>query len=161
MTDRGAGRGTRRRRLAGGARPARTEHAAGSAALELLILAPVLLLLVSLVIAAGRTALAQGSVQAAARDAARQASIARTQQQAAAEAVAVADASLAQRGLHCAPAAVRTRLGGFSAPLGAPASVTVIVTCQVPLSDLVLPGVPGSKTLSAVFSSPIDPYRGR
>lgn len=48
----------------------------GNAALELVILAPVLLALLGLVIAAGRTSIAQGSVDAAARDAARQASIA-------------------------------------------------------------------------------------
>src|ERR1700730_12237038 len=86
-------------------RASRADRTAGTAALELLILAPVVLLLIVLVIAAGRTALAQGSVDAAARGAARQASIARTQQQAETEAMAVANASLAQRGLHCAPAA--------------------------------------------------------
>ena len=57
---------------------ARRERDAGNAALELVILAPVVLLLISFVIAAGRTSIAQGSVQAAARDAARQASIARS-----------------------------------------------------------------------------------
>jgi Flp pilus assembly protein TadG len=142
-------------------RPRMPDRTAGNAALELLILAPVVLLLISLVLAAGRTALAQGSVDAAARDAARQASIARSEQQAAAEAVAVARASLAQRGLRCVPAAVHPGLSGFGAPVGVPARVSVTVTCQVPLSDLVLPGVPGSKTLTAVFSSPLDPYRGR
>ena len=50
----------------------------GNAALELVILAPVLLALLGLVIAAGRTSIAQGSVDAAARDAARQASISLT-----------------------------------------------------------------------------------
>ncbi len=50
----------------------------GNAALELLILAPVILALIGLVIAAGRTSVAQGSVDAAARDAARQASISLT-----------------------------------------------------------------------------------
>ena len=51
---------------------------AGNAALELVILAPVILFLLGLVIAAGRTSVAQGSVAAAARDAARQASISLT-----------------------------------------------------------------------------------
>ena len=45
-------------------------HDSGNAALELLILAPVILGLIGLVIAAGRTSVAQGSVDAAARDAA-------------------------------------------------------------------------------------------
>ena len=47
----------------------------GSAALELVVLAPVLLVLIALVIGAGRTSIAQSSVDAAARDAARQASL--------------------------------------------------------------------------------------
>ncbi|HEY2078823.1 MAG TPA: TadE/TadG family type IV pilus assembly protein, partial [Streptosporangiaceae bacterium] len=50
----------------------------GNAALELVILAPVLLALLGLAIAAGRISIAQGSVNAAARDAARQASISLT-----------------------------------------------------------------------------------
>jgi Flp pilus assembly protein TadG len=49
----------------------------GNAALEIVILGPVLLFLFGLLIAAGRTSIAQGSVAAAARDAARQASISR------------------------------------------------------------------------------------
>ena len=52
---------------------ARGRADSGNAALELVVLAPVLLALLGLVIAAGRTSVAQGSVDAAARDAARQA----------------------------------------------------------------------------------------
>jgi Flp pilus assembly protein TadG len=48
----------------------RRDRDAGNAALELVILAPVILFLLGLVIAAGRTSVAQGSVAAAARDAA-------------------------------------------------------------------------------------------
>jgi Flp pilus assembly protein TadG len=140
---------------------ARPDRSAGNAALELVILAPVLLLLVSLVIAAGRTSLAQGSVSAAARDAARQASISRTAGQARISARAGALGELAQQGLHCAPASVRVDLAGFAVPIGLPATVSVTVTCQVKLADLLLPGVPGSKVLRAKFVSPLDPYRGR
>ena len=50
----------------------------GNAALELVVLAPVLLFILGLVVAAGRTSIAQGAVDAAARDAARQASISLT-----------------------------------------------------------------------------------
>ena len=41
----------------------------GGTTLELLILAPVILALIALLVAAGRTSIAQGAVQAAARDA--------------------------------------------------------------------------------------------
>ena len=138
------------------------DREAGNAPLELVLLAPVLLALFGLMLAAGRTALAQGSVQAAARDAARQASIARTPQQAIAAATASAQSELASEGLHCSPApVVRVDVTGFGVPVGQPASVRAAVSCQVPLSDLTVPGLPGSKTLQASFSSPLDPYRGR
>src|ERR1700735_1008305 len=139
------------------------DEQAGSAALELVVLAPVLLLLISLVIAAGRTSIAYGSVQAAAREAARQASISRTPAAAALAAVSSADAELAQENLNCSPAPLVTPkvAKGFAMPLGEPASVTIIVSCTVSLSDLLLPGVPGSQTLTASFTSPLDPYRGR
>ncbi len=75
----------------------------GNAPLELLILAPVILALIGLVIAAGRTSVAQGSVDAAARDAARQASISLTSAAARQAALSSANAALRADGLHCKP----------------------------------------------------------
>jgi hypothetical protein len=133
----------------------------GTAALELVILAPVLLALVGLVIAAGRTSIARGSVDAAARDAARQASIALTPQAALAAAAASARSALAGDGLDCHPV-LRLDLGQFeTVPAGQPASVTATVSCTVPLARLALPGLPGAVTLTATFTSPLDVYRSR
>jgi Flp pilus assembly protein TadG len=141
---------------------ARRERDAGNAALELLILAPIVLLLISLVIAAGRTSVAQGAVQAAARDAARQASIARSPAAAQSAATLSAGQELAQQGLDCLSApSVFVQTAQFSKPVGQPASVIAFVRCRVPLSDLLLPGVPGTTLLKARFTSPLDPYRGR
>lgn len=141
---------------------ARPDQQAGNAVLELVVLAPVLLVLLSLLIAAGRTSVASGSVQAAARDAARQASIARSPAAASTAAMVSAAAELAAQHLHCRPApVVAAHLQGFSVPPGLPASVSVTVSCRVPLADLVLAGTPGSSTLTATFSSPLDPFRGR
>jgi Flp pilus assembly protein TadG len=140
----------------------RREHDAGNAALELVILAPIVVLLISFVVAAGRTSVAQGSVQAAARDAARQASIARTAAAAQSAGTLSAGLELAREGLDCVSApVVQVDVGGFSTPVGQPATVTATVQCTVPLSDLLLPGVPGTRTLSAKFTSPLDPFRGR
>ena len=133
---------------------------AGNAALELIILAPVILFLLGLVIAAGRTSVAQGSVAAAARDAARQASIALTPTAAQTAALSSARAALSQDGLNCDPV-VTVNVSGFGVPVGEPANVQATVTCRVSLSNLVVPGLPGSKTLQATFRSPLDPYRGR
>jgi Flp pilus assembly protein TadG len=141
--------------------PARARADSGNAALELVVLAPVLLALLGLVIAAGRTTVAQGSVDAAARDAARQASIALGPAAAADAGQASAQAALARDGLDCTSLLVSVDTGQFSNPVGQPATVTARVSCIVPLADLALPGLPGSATLRATFSSPLDLYRVR
>jgi len=133
----------------------------GNAALELVILAPVLLALIGLVIAAGRMSIAQGSVDAAARDAARQASISLTPTAAQAAGQASARAALRQDGLDCRPE-VLVNVSQFATTLpGEPAAVTAMVKCTISLSDLALPGLPGSDRLQAEFTSPLDIYRSR
>jgi len=132
----------------------------GNAALELVILAPVLLALLGLVIAAGRTSIAQGSVDAAARDAARQASIALTPVAARLAGEVSARAALRRDGLDCSPAVV-VDTSQFSIPPGLPAAVTATVTCTVSLASLALPGLPGTARLQATFTSPLDIYRSR
>jgi Flp pilus assembly protein TadG len=147
----------RRRRTVTGSGPD-----SGNAALELVILAPVIFLLICMVVAAGRVAIAQGSIDAAARDAARQASISRSPDAALAAAKASATATLASEGLDCTPAPVITvDTSQFARPLGQPASVTATVSCTVSLAGLVLPGLPGSIPLHDSFTSPLDPFRGR
>ena len=133
----------------------------GNAALELVILAPILLGLLSLVIAAGRTTVAQDSVDAAARDAARQASIALTPAAAQMAGLVSARAALRQDGLDCSPAVVIDTSQFTSVPVGLPAAVTAVVSCAVPLASLALPGLPGTAHLSARFTSPLDTYRSR
>lgn len=140
---------------------ARRDGTTGSAALELVVLAPILLALLGLVIAAGRTSIAQSSVDAAARDAARQASIALTPAAAQADGQASAQAALAQDGLDCDPVVRINDRQFYTVPVGEPASVSATVRCTVPLSNLALPGLPGSRTLIATFSSPLDIYRSR
>lgn len=132
----------------------------GSASLELVVLAPVLLGLLGLVIAAGRTSVAQSAVDAAARDAARQASIALSPATAELTGIASARAALRQDGLDCSPA-VSIDTSGFAVPPGQPASVAATVSCTVPLSNLYLPGLPGAYTLTCTFRSPLDLYRSR
>src|SRR5258708_9658422 len=132
----------------------------GSAALELVILAPVLLALPCLVIAAGRTSIAQGSVAAAARDAGRQASIALTPAAARLSGEVSARAALRSHGLDCGPV-VPVDTSQVTIPPGPPASRTAIVSCTVQLAILALPGLPGTARLQATFTSPLDIYRSR
>jgi Flp pilus assembly protein TadG len=141
--------------------PRRAGRDDGNAALELVVLAPVLLFILGLVVAAGRTSIAQGAVDAAARDAARQASISLTPGAAQAAALSSAKSALSRDGLDCDPQVFVDTRQFTIVPVGLPATVTATVTCQVPLSDLVVPGLPGSRTLRFTFTSPLDPFRER
>ncbi|GII52806.1 membrane protein [Planotetraspora thailandica] len=129
-------------------------------ALETTIIAPALLTMLVMMIAVGRIAIAHGAIDAAARDAARQASIARDPSAARSAALSSAREALAREGLKCAPS-VTLDTSGFSTPVGRPASVAATVTCEVGLADIAVPGIPGSKTLTSSFASPIDPFRAR
>ncbi len=126
----------------------------GSSGIEVAILMPGLLLLLGLIIAAGRVQAAGGSVEAAARDAARAASIARSSGEAQAAAADTARASLTGQGILCTTSSVTTDTAGFAAPLGAPATVSVDVACRVQLSDVLVPGLPGSVTSTRTSAAP-------
>lgn len=150
---------TRRRLPRTGRRGALDER--GSATLELTILAPGLLLLLSLAVVAGRITVAAGAVEQASASAARAASLARTPAAAEQAARSAATASLADQDLHCAALAVQVETGGFAVPVGQPAQLAVRITCTLDLSTLVVPGIPGGKTLSARTTSVLDRYRSR
>ena len=133
----------------------------GSAAIEAAVGLPAFMLLIALVILAGRLSIATQAVQASASEAARVASIARTQGAASSAASAAAAASLANQNLNCARSAVTLDTTGFEAPVGTPAQVTATVRCVLNVGDLSLPGIPGTKTVTGTASSPIDTYRER
>lgn len=133
----------------------------GSEALEAAIGLPAFLLFIALIIAGGRLAIAHQAVQAAAADAARSASISRTQGTAQGSGVSGATASLANQNLQCTSKTVSVDTSGFASPVGTPVSVTATVTCVVNLSDVTIPGLPGTQTITATMSSPLDTYRER
>jgi Flp pilus assembly protein TadG len=135
----------------------------GSATLELAILAPALLLLLGLVVLTGRVQVAAGAVEHAATSAAREASLARTVDGAGAAAAATAAAAreLDGQDIRCATSSVTVDTSGFGAPLGQSATVSASVTCTVSFADLAIPGLPGSRTLTATATSPIDRFRAR
>lgn len=133
----------------------------GSATLELAIVAPALLLLLSLVVVAGRVVAAGSAVEQAASAAARAASLARDARAAQVEAERVVRASLREQGLTCSPASSRVQAAGFGIAVGRPASVSVEVHCSVPLADVAMPGLPGVRVVSARAASPLDQFRAR
>ncbi|MGB3257712.1 MAG: TadE family protein [Ornithinimicrobium sp.] len=133
----------------------------GSASVEMVILAPVLLFFVLAVFFAGRYALAQQSVQAAAAEAARAASIARSGADASAAATTAATASLSNQDVRCTTQSVSVDTSAFAQRPGTAGAVAATVSCQVDMSDLAFPGIPGNPTLEATMSSPLDTYRSR
>jgi Flp pilus assembly protein TadG len=120
------------------------------------LITPLLMLLLLLIVAAGRLVDARLQVDSAAIQAARAASLARDPATAAADATATARAALASEHITCSPLAVRPDTADFR-PGG---QVSVQVSCTVSLAGLSLLHLPGAETLTSRFTSPIDTYRG-
>ncbi|MGW2827206.1 TadE/TadG family type IV pilus assembly protein [Streptomyces sp. NPDC001443] len=133
----------------------------GSAAIEAAIVLPVLIMFLCMAIAGGRIVTSGAKIDSAAEDAAREASIHRTAAAAQSAAQSAAAESLDDQGIKCASTSVSINTGGLSVPVGQVGTVTVTVTCTVNLSDLLLPGVPGAKTLTSTATSVVDQYRQR
>lgn len=134
----------------------------GAAAVEVVVLVPALMLIVALVAGGGRVWFARSTLAQIADSAARAASLARDPATAQADARAVAALDLAAAELRCAGGpSVSVDTSGFGVPVGQSATVGVQVECAVSLSDLVLPGLPGSLTVVGASRSTLDRYRGR
>lgn len=133
----------------------------GSMTLELAILTPAVLALLALVIVAGRIVVAGAAVEQASAAAARVASQARSAETARQAAIETARDELAGQGLHCANLSVTVDTAGFASAVGTPAQVTARVACTVQLRDLSIPGMPGSRLLTAETASVLDRYRSR
>ncbi|MFJ4093343.1 TadE/TadG family type IV pilus assembly protein [Kitasatospora sp. NPDC089913] len=133
----------------------------GSAAIEAAIVAPAVVALILVAVAAGRVQTAGGTVEAAARSAARTASLERggTVAMDAAAKKAAADA-MRQQGVYCGKSSVTVKHGKRSNQGVVWETVEVTVTCEVYLADLL--GGPNvlPKTLTGWFVSVVDRYRG-
>jgi len=128
----------------------------GDAAVELVVLTPLVVVMLLFVVFTGRLVAARGDVAAAARDAARAATLARTAPAASASALAAAQATLGGGLAPCQSTDIAVALGGFT-PGG---TVTASVACEVDLADLGLIGVPGTSRVTGDASAVIDAYRG-
>lgn len=127
----------------------------GSLTVELVVLTPVLFLVVLVSVVFGRIAEARQQVVEAARAGAEMAAVLPTANTA--QWVGSIDSviDLLGRSHTCAHADITVDTSHF-VPGG---YVTAHVTCQVLLSDVGFPGLPGSTTVSAYATAPIDPYR--
>jgi Flp pilus assembly protein TadG len=128
----------------------------GSVTVELALLTPALLMLIGLVVLAGRVVNARTDVLGAARDGARAASI---EGERAAD--GAARGSLRSDGYQCRELNVNSQVQpAVLLPEAAPGRATVRVTCIVSLSSLGVP-FPGSVTISEVAIEVVDAYRSR
>lgn len=136
-------------------RPSRSRDDRGSLTVELVVLTPVLLLLVVGSLVFGRVSEARQQVVEAARAGAEAAAVLPSVGTAQWVGSMNAVIDLIGRTHTCAHVAISIDTGDF-VPGG---TVTVHVACQVLLSDLGMPGVPGSTVVSASATAPMDPYR--
>lgn len=133
----------------------------GAVSVEFAIVVPALVLIIGLLVAAGRLAHARVAVQQWADSAARTASIARDAGSARSRAHTVVSSDAAQTGVRCGGGwSLDLDAGAFALPAGRAGAVGATVRCPVPLADLV-PGLPGSILVEGHASSTLDRYRGR
>lgn len=120
-------------------------------AVEVVLITPVLVAFMLLVVAFGRYVAVRGEVEAASRDAVRAASLERDATAALSAAAGTANATLGGR-WNC-------QAVGLSGEFVAGGTISTELTCQVPVDDLGLLGLPGTVTVSATSSAPLDIYR--
>ncbi|GAB6901758.1 TadE/TadG family type IV pilus assembly protein [Kineosporia succinea] len=118
---------------------------------EVVIVTPLLVAFLLLVVAFGRYVAVRGEVEAASRDAVRAASLERDAAAAQGAATRTANASLGGRWTCSAV--------GLKGQFVAGGVIETELSCQVPVSDLGLLGLPGTVTVRASSSSPLDVYR--
>lgn len=133
----------------------------GSATIELVVWAPLLVLILFTIYWVGRYTIADHAVSQVAANAARAASLSVDPATAQAAAETAARDSVADQDLRCTTLQVTVDVAGFTTPIGLPAQVSVAIACTVDNSDLVWSGIPGNPTLTGDAVSPLDQYRSR
>jgi Flp pilus assembly protein TadG len=132
---------------------ARAADDRGLSTVEVVILAPVMILFILVLVAFGQLVDGRGAIDGAARDAARAGSIQKEHGTALAEARKAARADLAD--VCSGPVSVNQTSAGFDEKIDP--FFTVEVSCEV--KGLAMLGLDVATTLKAEFSSPLDPYR--
>ena len=134
----------------------------GSMSVELVVIAPALVLLLLLIGAGGRWVESHGALDGAARDAARAASIGRTAGDADSLAAQAADSDLASSG-WCDGGTVSVGVTGFpgTAVVAEGTSITVAVSCHVNMSPFTLLGFAAATPVTATAVAPLDPFMCR
>ncbi|GGN86035.1 septum determining protein [Streptomyces albiflavescens] len=123
----------------------------GLSTIEVVILAPVMILFILVLVAFGQLVDGRGAIDGAARDAARAGSLQREERTAMSEARKAADADLSD--ICSGPVTVTKTSAGFAnADL-----FTVEVSCEV--RGLAMLGLDVPTRLTGTFTSPLDPFK--
>lgn len=131
-------------------------HERGTAAIELVLVAPVLVLILLFVVGLGRMAHARQQIESIASDSARAASLDRGSAGSATSAAKdAAYRSLDDAGISCQDLEVHLDLSR-NHPGG---SIHVTVTCRAQLHDVALAGFPVSRDFTATALVPVETYR--
>ncbi len=130
------------------------DRSRGSLTVELVVLTPVIVVFLLVALAFGRYALAKEQLVGGARAAADAVAVAGSALQAQ-QAGSAAAMPVLQSDHTCTNPTVSVASSSFVAG----GQVRVSVSCQVALSDLLIPGFPGTVTVQADQVATIDPYR--
>ena len=127
----------------------------GSAALELVLVTPVLIVMLLIAVGLGRMAHARQQVVGAARDAARAASLERNPERAQTAGADAARRSLGQAGVSCQQLSVSVDVTGYR-PGG---QVRATVTCTTSMAGLGLARFTPTRTFTDTAIAPIEALR--
>ena len=122
----------------------------GSMAVEVVLMAPVLVMFMLFVVALGRMVWVKGELESATRDAVRAASLERSFGDAQAAAIAIAEEQTEPT--EC----FDRQLGGDFA---SGQTITFTMTCRIPYEDLGLIGLPGHTDVTFSSDAPLDEFR--
>ena len=123
----------------------------GSMAVEVVLMAPVLVIFMLFVVALGRMVWVKGELESATRDAVRAASLERD----AGTAELAAQATAAEQTDESADCDA----GGLSGNFAAGQTITFTMTCRIHYEDLGLVGLPGSTDVTFSSDAPLDEFR--
>jgi hypothetical protein len=134
----------------------RTREERGSLSVEMAMIAPALLGLFAIIFAYGQVGQVNGLLDSGARDGARSATVARSLDQAREVSLSAVREAVKDAPKDCQDS-LQVRIVGDYTP-GEP--ITVDADCTYGLSQIGLPGAPGTIHAHASFTSMLDPNRG-
>lgn len=131
----------------------------GAVAVEAALILPALLMIAAVATGSWRISEVKADAQSAAQVAARAGSVASSVGEGIAVGQRVGLAELA--GTRCSNPAIAVDSSDLTLPVGSAGTTSARVSCTIKLSDLLVPGMPGSFRIESVAHSTLDSHRER